>query len=501
MNPATPHKNHMASSSDSLTIVVLGASGDLAYKKIYPALFALFSRNLLPENCRIVGFARTRLDDNSFRERIAGNLTCRYLPNESCDSWTSQFLERCFYFPGVYDDVDAFRRLGARMQSLEAEQPTDRMFYFALPPSVFPVASASMGAAGLANESDAPGAPWVRIVLEKPFGRDRVSSDALSEKIHAVFRSRQVFRIDHYLGKMVIQNLMVMRFANLVFEPVWNRDHVDYVHILWKENIGIGERAGYFDSYGILRDVFQNHMLQMLALAAMEPPVRLEPGFVTEEKVKLLRCIQPIRAEDAVLGQYAGRKSANTHLPAYREETGVPSDSNTPTFAAAVLSVRNRRWDGVPFLLSAGKALDSRIAEIRVRFKQAPGGLFCQKRYCLPKNELVIRIQPDEAILLNVATMAPGLEMNLAPAQLDLRYAAAFNLLIPDAYECLLLDVIEGDKTLFISDSELAASWDIVDPFLADVEKSAAAPELYQFGSTGPAGLKKLAARHGIDFD
>jgi glucose-6-phosphate 1-dehydrogenase len=488
-------------SARPLTIVVLGASGDLAQKKIFPALFALYGQQHLPADCRFIGYARTEMDDQAFRERIAGNLTCRYIPAESCGSWTARFLARCFYVAGRYDATEPFRQLGRRLAEIEDGRPSDRLFYFALPPAVFPAAAAALGAAGLAAESETPAAPWVRVVLEKPFGRDRASSDALTERIHEVFHSRQIYRIDHYLGKTVIQNLMVLRFANLVFEPIWNRDHVAHVRIVWKEDIGIGGRAGYFDDYGILRDVLQNHLLQMLALVAMEPPVRIEAPFVIEEKVKVLRSVLPIRPEDAVFGQYQGRTVGHTRLPAYREESGVPPDSRTPTFAAAVLNIRNRRWDGVPFFLSAGKALDGRAAEIRVRFKQVPGGLFCVERNCLPPNELVIRVQPDEAILLNVVTMAPGLSVKLAPAQLDLRYAQAFDAQIPDAYECLLLEVLKGDKSLFISAAELAASWDIVTPLLAETDQRRLEPEPYAFGSRGPSGAARLAARFGLAED
>ena len=490
-----------ANSAYPLTIIILGASGDLAQKKILPALFALFGRRLLPDTLKVVGFARTDLDDQRFRERTAANLTCRYVPPESCDAWTGRFLDNSFYVSGNYDDPASFQKLDRRLVEIENNKPANRMFYFALPPAVFPAASKALGAAGLAKEQDTQDAPWIRVVLEKPFGHDRTSSDALTRHIHEIFLSRQIFRIDHYLGKMVIQNLMVMRFANMVFEPVWNRSHIEHVRIVWKEDIGIGDRAGYFDAYGIVRDVLQNHLLQMLALAAMEPPVRIEPDFVIDEKVKVLRSVQPVRLEDVVLGQYQADAATPKALPAYHQERGVPADSRTPTFVAAAMFIQNRRWDGVPFFLTAGKALNGRLAEIRIRFKPAPGRLFCSAGETLRPNELIIRIQPDEAILMDVITMTPGLSTKLCPARLDLRYAQAFDQQIPDAYEFLLLEVVRGDKTLFISSAELAASWDIVTPFLTEVEQRKITPEPYVFGSGGPASAAALASRLGIIFE
>ncbi len=484
-----------------LTFIVLGASGDLAQKKLFPALFALFGQKLLPAGCKFVGFARTNFTDVSFRERIAQDLVCRYVPSESCDEWTGRFLENCFYVEGHYDDVESFQRLAGRLAELEGGRQSDRLFYFAVPPMIFPKAAAVLAAASLAREAEKHDGAWHRIVLEKPFGRDRLSSDALTGQIHELFLPRQIYRIDHYLGKAVIQNLLVLRFANLVFEPIWNRNYVDYVSIIWKEDVGVGSRAGYFDQYGIARDVLQNHLFQILALVAMEPPVRLEPQFVIEEKVKALRSILPIKLQDIVLGQYQGRSTADAYFPAYREEMGVPKDSVSPTFAAAVLNIRNRRWDGVPFFISAGKALDARTTEIHVRFKPVPGGLFCPEQGCLAPNELVIRVQPNEAILLDIVTMEPGLSVKLAPAQLDLRYEQAFNRLIPDAYERLLLDVIAGDKTLFISSDELSASWDILDPVLKASDANEILLEPYQFGSKGPARVEELLKRFGINFE
>lgn len=482
--------------SPPLTIVVIGASGDLARKRIFPALFALYCQGFLPERFHVIGFARRDMTDEAFRNHIMEHLTCRYVPGRSCAEYMTAFLSRCFYVSGRYEAREDFLRLYETMRGVEGQGPANRIYYMAIPPFVFLDVARSLGDAGLVNCDGGPG--WSRAVIEKPFGRDRESSDALTGSMGQVFTEEQTFRIDHYLGKEIVQNLLVLRLANLIFDPIWNRSAVRHVQIAWKEDIGVEDRAGYFDEYGIIRDVMQNHLLQILALIAMEPPAMLDAQHVRDEKVKVLRSIPPVPSEDLVLGQYQAGVDQGVSHPAYVDEPSVPRNSLTPTFAAAVLKINNPRWDGVPFLIRAGKGLDERLAEIRVRFHAVPGNLFETPAGGPAPNELVIRVQPDEAIYFTIMNKTPGLEMKLVPTTLNLRYESAFAATIPDAYECLLLDVIRGDKSLFIRRDELAAAWDIFTPVLHEIERRALRPEPYVFRTPGPAKAADLARRYGV---
>jgi glucose-6-phosphate 1-dehydrogenase len=484
---------------DNHSIVVVGASGDLARKKILPALFALHCRRLLPAQFSICGFARTAYSDEEFRARIAEHLTCRYTPAESCADRMAEFLGRCRYVPGDYASPNAFLDIYQRLREAEGGRPANRLFYLAIPPSVFVDVARSIGAAGLV--SCGTESPWSRVVIEKPFGRDRASSDLLTRELAQVFTEAQTFRIDHYLGKELIQNLMVLRFANLVFEPTWTRDCIRSVLISWKEDIGVEGRGAYFDAYGIIRDVVQNHLLQILTMIAMEPPAGLDAQSVRDEKARVLKSIPPIGLEDLVIGQYTGSGGGATGRPGYREEAAVRPDSLTPTFAAMALAVRNPRWEGVPFLIRAGKGLDVRQTEIRLRFREAPGNLFRGAGGCPPPNELVIRVQPDEAIYLRVASKVPGLTLRIEPRNLDLRYKAAFTEEIPDAYESLLLDVLRGEKSLFLRSDELATAWDVFTPALHELDRQRLTPAPYARGSRGPATADALAARYGEKWD
>lgn len=481
----------MPNNGRGLNIVIIGASGDLAARKIYPALFALDCRGLLPERTRIFGFARTAFRENDFKVHISRNLTCRYVPDDSCPEHISEFLARCHYVAGSYDSRESYLDLYARIR--EAGDPdADTLFYLAIPPLLFPSVAGAVAGAGLVRCGT--NAPWSRVVVEKPFGRDRKSSDDLMRQLSHVFTEQQTYRIDHYLGKEVIQNLMVLRFANLVFEPLWNRSFIRSVHIEWKENPGIGDRGGYFDNYGIIRDVVQNHMMQILALVAMEKPLSADAPHIADEKVRVLRGVRPVSLEDVALGQYGAPGGPQEGAPAYRAEKGVPPDSATPTYAAALLRLDCARWAGVPFLITAGKGTDENVNRVVIRFHDAPGGLFGDLRAGLGANSLVIRVQPDEAIVLNVVNKAPGLRMALAESELNLRYQQAFRQEIPDAYERLLLDVVEGDKSLFIRADELAAAWDVFTPLLQKIEQERIEPEPYERGTAGPAGAARLLA-------
>lgn len=472
----------MASDS-KLAIIVVGGSGDLARKKIYPALFSLYCQDRLPEDFHITGFARSGFGHAEFRDRVAEHLTCRYTPDDnSCAQKMKEFLGRCNYHQGQYGETDSYLDLFEALRDNGAYEHVNKVYYMAIPPSVFLETARAMAASGLVPCCDKPN--WARVVIEKPFGQDRASSDELSASLARVFTEKQTYRIDHYLGKEVVQNVIVLRFANQLLEPIWNRDHIDSVDIVWKEDIGTQGRGGYFDRFGIIRDVVQNHLLQILALVAMERPASLGAKAVRDEKVRVLKAIPPAKLEETRLGQYtAGTARDGTHEPGYLDDETVPANSITPTFADIRLHVDNPRWRGVPFRIVAGKGADERKTEVHIRFKQVADGLFCKAESCPPQNQLVIRVQPREGMHFTIANKVPGEKLKFAAGDLDLSYSSAFaDRKIPEAYESLLLDVVNGNKELFIRNDELAAAWDVFTPLLHEIDRQQIAPELYRFG-------------------
>ncbi|MCA1900877.1 MAG: glucose-6-phosphate dehydrogenase [Candidatus Hydrogenedens sp.] len=478
----------------NLTVVVIGASGDLSLRKIFPAFYALFAKKLLPQKFRIIGFARTDMNNESFREKIRAFLLSQAHNTQDID----EFLTRCFYCRGNYDEYQDYEKIGKLIKELEEGKLSNKIYYLAIPPFLFLTVSNALAHSNLIHSQGED--VWTRVVVEKPFGRDRESSDELTSGLQKVFREEQVYRIDHYLAKEVIQNLMVLRFANLILEPLWNRQYIQNVRISWMEDIGIEGRGGYFDEYGIIRDVMQNHLLQMVALVAMEQPIKLEADYIRDEKVKVLRCISPITLSQLVIGQYGPgilqcKKCEVKH--GYREEEGVPKDSITPTYAAVSLFVKNRRWDGVPFLLRAGKGLSKRMTEIKIQYREVPGNIFTETAPQLLPNELIIRVQPDAMIALRIVNKIPGLSLVLGESNLDLSYESAFVTPVPDAYELLLLDIIRGDKSLFIRSDELEAAWDIFSPVLHEMEKKRIQPVIYPFGLDGPYTADLLASKYG----
>lgn len=479
-------------SNEPLTVVIMGASGDLARTKIIPALYALYCQGYLPRRLRVVGYARSEFSDDAFRLKLAEHLKCRCMTGGVDRS--DEFLACCSYCQGSYAWGESYQRLLKTLGRLEGAGGANRMFYLAIPPAVFLDVACAIGQAGLAQSA---GGHWTRVVVEKPFGSDRASSDQLVRDMVAVFSEDQTYRIDHYLGKELIHNLLVLRFANLIFEPIWNRNYIDHVQITWKENMGVGNRGGYYDGYGIIRDVMQNHLLQIMALTAMEPPSRPDSASIRGKTVELLRDVPPARMDDMVLGQYTGAVTAAGRQNAYVEEPGIPSDSRTPTYAAMVAHVNNWRWDGVPFFIRAGKALETKLCEVRLCFKPTPGNIFGRYENSRWPDELVIRIQPDEAIYFKIINKVPGLKVTLAQCMLDMQYSAVFAKGIPDAYECLLLDVLEGEKTMFVSTPELAALWDVFTPVLHEIDERQIRPDPYPFQSRGPAAADALIERHG----
>lgn len=456
--------------SRPVSIVIVGASGDLTRKKLLPALFSLYCNGMLPETFRVVGFARSVMNDTEFRRQVADTLTCRYEPEPSqCDIKVGQFLKRCHYHSGQYTSADDFRALGRRLEHVGGPR-ANLLMYMAIPPGVFLATARSIREAGLADEHDGN---WSRVVIEKPFGRDTASSEELTEALGGIFTESQTYRIDHYLGKEVIQNLLVLRFGNRIFDQIWNRDHIESVEIAFSEKIGVEGRAGYFDRFGIIRDVVQNHLLQALALVAMEQPIAFNPAEIAEEKNRVLRATRPMTREETVTGQYAG----------YHDDPDVPADSLTETYVRTTLWVHTPRWFGVPFRVSAGKALDTQKTEILIHFRPLPFPLIADAR----PNTLRIRVQPNEAIELVMNNKVPGLTLESAPVGMNMLYNQQFDTALPEAYERLLADVLRGDRSLFIQKQELSAAWKIVTPFLELVEAERLMPQEYPYGGSGPA--------------
>ncbi|XP_030960509.1 glucose-6-phosphate 1-dehydrogenase, chloroplastic [Quercus lobata] len=479
----------------TVSITVVGASGDLAKKKIFPALFALYYEGCLPKHFTVYGYARSKMTDAELRTMVSQTLTCRIDKRENCGEKMEQFLERCFYHSGQYDSQENFAELDKKLKEHEGGKVSNRLFYLSVPPNVF------IDAVRCASLSASAGNGWTRVIVEKPFGRDSESSAALTKGLKQYLDEDQIFRIDHYLGKELVENLSVLRFSNLIFEPLWSRQYIRNVQFIFSEDFGTEGRGGYFDNYGIIRDIMQNHLLQILALFAMETPVTLDAEDIRNEKVKVLRSMRPLELENMVIGQYKSHTKGGVTYPAYTDDKTVPKDSLTPTFAAAALFIDNARWDGVPFLMKAGKALHNKKAEIRVQFRHVPGNLYNRNigtDLDRATNELVIRVQPDEAIYLKINNKVPGLGMKLDRSNLNLHYAARYSKEIPDAYERLLLDAIEGERRLFIRSDELDAAWSLFTPVLKELEEKRIIPEYYPYGSRGPVGAHYLAARYKV---
>lgn len=449
----------------AVTLVIFGASGDLTSRKLIPALYQLSRKGRLPENTQIVGFSRTKFSDEDWRKSLA-ETTAKYLKSDFETAAWQKFAEHVHYQPGDISQQDDFEALHARLHELERRssgKPSDltRVYYLATASQFYEEAIERLGASGLADEENGPR----RVVIEKPFGRDLKTARELNQAVHRVFREQQVYRIDHYLGKETVLNLLVLRFANAIFEPLLNRNHVARVEITTSETAGMeGRRGPYYEQAGALRDMVQNHMLQLLTLLAMEVPSSLSAQAIRDEKVKVLRSIPPLTPEQVARftarGQYIGGEGS----PAYTAESGVAPDSQMETFAAVRLTVDNWRWAGVPFYLRTGKRLAQKVSQIVVVFHPEPVSLFydahCPIR--LP-NRLVLRVAPDEGVSLTVDGKVPGAGMMLRPVNMDFRYESAFGSASPEAYEHLLLEAVCGDATLFIRRDEVEAAWRIVD--------------------------------------
>jgi len=474
--------------------VIFGATGDLTRRKLLPALYHLMQDQDVARHCVVLGAARSDWSDEQFRDEAREALREKGYAEEEVSAWCTRNL----YYQSLGQSGDDYEAVRDRIDQLERhlDLPGNRAFYLSLPPSIYGSALEGLGEVGL-NES--PG--WTRVVVEKPFGHDLSSARALNETVHRYFDEDQVYRIDHYLGKETVQNLMAFRFGNAIFESLWDREHIERVEITVSEDLGVGGRGGYYDQSGHVRDMIQNHLTQLLTLVAMEPPASMDAGAIRDEKVKVLRATQqPDPETDAVFGQYQAGTVDGEPVPAYREEPDVPDDTETETFAALRLNVANWRWQGVPFYLRTGKRLPTKLTQIAVRFQGAPVALFqSDGRPCLPQNadcearsnELLITLQPDEGFDLRFEVKAPGENgngtMNLETQQLSFSYRDAFGPM-PDAYETLLRDVIVGDPTLFVRADEVEASWQLHAPLL-DADRPV---HPYEAGTWGPDAVDQL---------
>jgi glucose-6-phosphate 1-dehydrogenase len=478
--------------ADPCTIVIFGASGDLAWRKIIPALHSLCCEGLANPATRILGAARTSLSRAAFHDRLFEGVReySRRKPNEEemCARW-SEFAAHIDYMRGDYGDSELYLSLRKFLAApgVPARTKGNVLFYLATPPELFPVIVEHLGASGLNRSAGG----WKRIIVEKPFGRDLESARSLNEKLYAVFSENQIYRIDHYLGKETVQNILTFRFANAIFEPLWNRNFVDHMQIMVAEDAGVENRGGYYDRAGVARDMLQNHLLQLLTLMAMEPPSANTARSLRDEKVKVLQAIRPPRMRDCVWGQYRG----------YREERGVAPDSKTPTYVALKLFIDNWRWKGVPFYLRTGKKLRDRTSEIILQFKAVPHLLFPENTDLTP-NHISICIAPDEGVHLGFEIKVPGTAMKTAPADMDFHYGNRFGRhVIPDAYERLLMDAIQGDASLFARRDEIEGSWIVLSRLLSATEKPAAAMPLpYEPGSWGPAEADRFIEREGLSW-
>ena len=486
---------------DPSILVLFGATGDLAHRKVIPALYHLWRTNLLPHEFLLLAVGRRPYDDEEFRAEIRTSLEqfSRVMPLDE-DAWRS-FAERILYERLDFDDPAAFEALAKRLDDLDKENGTrgNHLFYLATQPSQFAAIVGQLGRVGLDHEHHEGG--WRRVVIEKPFGHDLDSAKRLNREVGKVFRESQVYRIDHYLGKETVRNLLVFRFGNGIFEPLWNRRYVDHVQITVAESIGIENRGAFYEQTGASRDVLQNHLLQLVSLVAMEPPATFEANALRDEKVKVLRAIEITPddvSNDVVRGQYAPGWVGATQVAGYREEPDVDRKSETETFVAAKFMIDDWRWSGVPFYVRTGKRLPKRSTEIAIQYREVPHRLFKDEGVEPDPNLLAIRIQPDEGIMLRFGAKVPGLGLDVRSVTMDFTYGSAFSVDSPDAYETLILDALQGDASLFTRADEVEEAWSIVDPII-DSWASGSAPTFpnYDAGTWGPPEADALIERDG----
>lgn len=477
----------MSQNCSPTSIVIFGASGDLTRRKLIPALYNNFKKGRLSECAYIVGFARRPMDDSIFRSHLLKGVKS-FSPDTFDDKTWDAFALKIHYFQGNLDSPTDFIHLNSVLNSMEKNNRANRLYYLATAPEHFSPTISSLGSANMARQDDFL-TGWRRVIIEKPFGRDLASAKELNNMIHSVFDESQIYRIDHYLGKETAQNILFFRFANTIFEPVWNRRYIDNVQITVAENIDVSHRAGYYDSAGVLRDMFQNHLFQLLSLVAMDPPSSFNADSVRNEKVRVFESIRPIALQDTVRGQYNG----------YRNLEGVAPDSQTPTFAALRLFIDNWRWKGVPFYLRSGKALSQKVSEIIIEFQRPPHLMFHLKDESkFTPNILSLCIQPDEGIYLRFQTKVPDSEQEMRSVGMDFHYSTFFGANLPEAYERLLPEAMAGDASLFTRCDSIEATWKLLDPILNGWEtKEAPVLAFYPSDSEGPNEANVLLKREG----
>ena len=490
----------MEATAPPCVLVIFGATGDLTRRKLLPALFRLAQQRGVPGEFAVLGIARHSLSDDEFRTAMK-EAVAKFGADESLDdsSWQS-FASRLFYISGDFTNAELYQTVRNKLQEIDRDYQTqgNRVFYLATLPEHFALIAKHLGDVKLAR----PRKPsWARVVVEKPFGRDLKSARALNKELLSVFDEKQIYRIDHYLGKETVQNLLVFRFANSIFEPLWNRQYIEQVQITNAESIGVEGRGAFYEKAGTLRDMIQNHVFQVASLVAMEPPVSLTGEAVRDEKVKALRSVRAFAVDDvahsAVRGQYGPGIVDGDPVPGYRQEEGVDPNSSTETFVAIKLLLDNWRWAGVPFYLRSGKRLTKRVTEIAIQFKKVPHRLFMESDEPVNPNVLVIRVQPNEGITLRFGAKLPGQTLHVRDVNMDFRYGSSFGVKSPDAYERLLLDCMLGDATLFARRDMVERGWEIVQPILDAWEQPDPTLPNYEAGSEGPAAAVELVERDG----
>lgn len=473
---------------ESCSLVIFGATGDLTHRKLIPALYHLSVENALPINFKVIGFARREKNNEDFRQEL-GVTTRKFSRTAVDDDKWKTFAESISYHRSEFHDLNGYCELAKKIAQEEAatKRPGNRLFYLAVAPDQIEVILHNLKESGLNLGGDGG---WARVIIEKPFGVDAATASHLNELVHSAFPEDSTYRIDHYLGKETAQNIMVLRFANTIFESIWNSNHIQHVQITAAESLGVEGRAGYYDKSGALRDMVQNHLLQLLTLTAMEPPVSMSADAVRDEKLKVLRSLRPLRGEDVfknvVRGQYSEGLIGGNPVIAYRQEEGVRPDSTTESYVALRIAIDNWRWAGVPFFIRAGKRLPKACTEIAIFFKSVPPILFSTLGHKLDQNVLVIRIQPDEGISFGMSAKTPGSMLQIQPVKMNFQYGTAFEKQNPEAYERLLLDAMNGDATLFARSDEVVAAWKFVDDIETAWLQSSDDLCFYQSGTSGP---------------